>query len=74
MIKDYHEPVHRKAIYIVPSILGSELADYIFGAGSGSRLHSGDNFLLLHQHAERHFDQGAYAIIPADISERSIKT
>ena len=72
--KDYFEPSRMKAAHIVPSMIGPEIADYIFGAGSGSRLFSADNCLLLHSFAEEHFDKGHFVIIPADLNEKPIIT
>ena len=72
--RDYFEPNHMNAAHIVPSMVGPEIADYVFGAGSGTRLFSADNCLLLHRTVEEHFDKGHFVIIPADPTEKPILT
>ncbi|KAI9779316.1 MAG: hypothetical protein M1839_007424 [Geoglossum umbratile] len=52
---EYFQPTHVKAAHIVPVHLGVELADYIFGKGTGARLFSVDNCLMLHRDLERAF-------------------
>jgi HNH endonuclease len=61
------------AAHIVPAHLGVELADYIFGPGSGTRLFSIDNCLILISVIEKAFDKGSLAIVPVDASEKPIR-
>ncbi|KAI9657897.1 MAG: hypothetical protein M1829_006859 [Trizodia sp. TS-e1964] len=57
------------AAHIVPSRLGAEVVDYIFGPGKGLRLFSPDNCLLMHPSIERAYDNGNIAIIPFDSTQ-----
>ncbi len=59
-----------KAVHIVPAHLGPEIVDYLLGPGSGSRLHTADNCLLIDYHLEQHFDQGDFVLLPVDPTER----
>lgn len=70
----YLESQDMKAAHIVPRRLPPSFLDYIFGNGNGSRLHTADNCLIVHQTVERHFDNGDFVIIPADPSEQPIMT
>ena len=70
--QDYHPQEDVRATHIVPYALGPELADYIFGSGSGTRMDTADNCLLMHQYAERAFDKGQFVLIPLDASEDPI--
>jgi hypothetical protein len=62
-----------KAAHIVPANLGPELVDYIFGKGTGSRLFSIDNCMMLYHGLEQAFDSGNFVIVPADPVERPIR-
>ncbi|KAI9848049.1 MAG: hypothetical protein M1837_001151 [Sclerophora amabilis] len=62
-----------KAAHIVPSMLGVELADYIFGVGTGARLYSVDNCLLLHMDIEIALSNGTLVIVPVDPTENPIR-
>ncbi|KAI9825019.1 MAG: hypothetical protein M1826_007097 [Phylliscum demangeonii] len=57
---------------IVPSSLGAGLVDYLCGEGSGARLHTADNCLMMHRRVERAFNHGSFVIIPVDPTERPI--
>ena len=70
--QDYHPQEDVRAAHIVPHSLGPELVDYIFGSGSGTRLDTADNCLLMHAPAERAFDKGQFVLIPLDASEDPI--
>lgn len=70
--QDYFDQVNVRAAHIVPHALGPELVDYIFGSGSGSRLDTSDNCLLMHQVVERAFDNGNFVLIPVDANESPI--
>ena len=61
-----------RAAHIVPQSLGPELAEYIFGSGSGLRMDTSDNCLLTHISAERSFDNGNFVLLPVDVSETPI--
>lgn len=68
----YHEQEDIRAAHIVPHSLSLELADYIFGSGSGTRMDSVDNCLLIHSSVERAFDRGQFVLIPLDAKEDPI--
>ena len=68
----FHDQVNVHAAHIVPHALGPELVDYIFGSGSGSRLDTADNCLLIHEYVERAFDNGSFVLLPVDASETPI--
>ena len=61
-----------RAAHIVPQSLGPELAEYFFGSGSGLRIDTSDNCLLMHISAERSFDNGNFVLLPVDASESPI--
>ena len=61
-----------RAAHIVPQSLGPELAEYIFGSGSGLRMDTSDNCLLMHISVERSFDNGNFVLLPVDASETPI--
>ena len=67
--QEYHDRTNVHAAHIVPRALGPELVDYIFGSGSGSRLDSWDNCLLVHRDVETAFDNGDFVLLPIDASE-----
>ena len=68
----YYDRYNIRAVHIVPHALGPELVDYIFGTGSGLRLDTADNCLLMHQDVERSFGNGNFVLIPVDASESPI--
>ena len=70
---EYFDPDDIKAAHIVPVHLGVEMADYIFGKGTGARLFSVDNCLMLHKKFEAAFDKGILAFVPVDVAERPIR-
>lgn len=70
--QDYFDQTNVRAAQIVPHALGPELVDYIFGSGSGSRLDTSDNCLLIHNTVERAFDNGNFVLTPVDASETPI--
>ncbi|KAI9788572.1 MAG: hypothetical protein M1816_006821 [Peltula sp. TS41687] len=61
------------AAHIVPSGLGPEVVDYIFGAGSGSRLHRPDNCLMMCKDMEEAFDNGNLVIVPVTPREQPLR-
>ena len=61
-----------RAAHIVPQSLGPEFTEYIFGSGSGLRIDTSDNCLLMHRSAERSFDNGNFVLLPVDASETPI--
>lgn len=71
--KHYYTAQFMKAAHIVPASLGPELADYVFGTGSGSRLFRADNCLILHPFAKRAFDAGNFVVVPVDSTEKPIR-
>lgn len=73
LLGEYFDPDDINAAHIVPVRLGVELADYIFGKGTGARLFSTDNCLMLHKKVESAFDKGILVFVPADMSERPIR-
>lgn len=70
---DYHEKDYITASHIVPYRLGAEIVDYIFGTGSGSRLNTPDNCLLLEAKIEKQFDLGHFVLLPVNPKETPIK-
>ena len=70
---DWFENEDMKAAHIVPYRLGPEIVDYVFGAGTGSRLLSADNCLMMHTTVKRAFDKGSFVLLPVDPNERPIK-
>jgi hypothetical protein len=66
-------PGEIRAAHIVPASLGAELADYIFGAGTGSRLFSADNCIMMWYGLEKAFDNGNFVVVPVDSTERPIR-
>ena len=67
--QDYFDQSDVRAAHIVPHTLGPELVDYIFGAGSGSRLDTADNCILMHRTVQRAFNNGNFVLVPVDASE-----
>ncbi|KAM0802259.1 hypothetical protein BDR22DRAFT_887507 [Usnea florida] len=61
-----------RAAHLVPQSLGPELAEYVFGSGSGLRMDTSDNCLLMHISAERSFDNGNFVLLPVDANETPI--
>jgi len=59
--------------YIVSRRIGPEAFEYVFGNGSGSRLDTSDNCLLMHRTVERNMDNGNFVLVPVEPSERPIK-
>ena len=70
--QDYFDQSDVRAAHIVPHTLGPELVDYIFGTGSGSRLDTADNCILMHRNVERAFDKGNFVLVPVNASEAPI--
>ena len=70
--RQYFPVSNVRAAHIVPRQLGPELMEYIFGSGSGSRLDSADNCLLLESNVEEALDNGSFVLIPVDTDERPI--
>lgn len=70
--QDYFDQTNVRAAHIVPHALGPGLVDYIFGTGSGSRLDTSDNCLLMQDSVERAFDNGNFVLLPVDASESPI--
>ena len=68
----YYDKDKVRAVHIVPHALGPAIVDYIFGTGSGSRLDTVDNCLLMHQDVEQSFRKGNFVLIPVDARERPI--
>ena len=71
--QDYYDKHNVIAAHIVPHSLGPELVDYIFGAGSGSRLDSADNCILMYRSVEKAFDNGSFVLMPVDAKETPIR-
>ena len=72
--QDFFDQENVRAAHIVPHALGPELVDYIFGSGSGSgsRLDTADNCLLIHESVQKAFDNGNFVLLPVDVSETPI--
>ena len=70
--QEFHSQGDVRAAHIVSHTLGPELVDYIFGSGSGTRVDTADNCLLMHEYVERAFDKGQFVLIPLDASEDPI--
>ncbi|KAI9767050.1 MAG: hypothetical protein M1839_004640 [Geoglossum umbratile] len=70
---EFKPKIEIKAAHIVPASLGPELVDYVFGNGTGSRLFSTDNCIMLYRGLEQAFDSGNFVIVPADPAERPIR-
>ena len=62
----YYDQEKVRAAHIVPHSLTPSLVDYIFGNGSGARLDTADNCLLMHSDVERAFDNGNFVLLPVD--------
>ena len=67
--QEYYDRANVRAAHIVPHALGPELVDYIFGSGSGSRLDSSDNCLLVHRDVKTAFDSGNFVLLPVDADQ-----
>ncbi|KAL9076329.1 MAG: hypothetical protein Q9161_001045 [Pseudevernia consocians] len=67
--QEYYDMANVRAAHIVPHALGPELVGYISGSGSGSRLDSSDNYLLLHREVETGLDKGNFVLLPVDAGE-----
>ena len=72
--RDYFDEEMMVTAHIVPKALSAGLVEYIFGAGTGSRVNTSDNCLILHISTERGFDNGNFVIVPANPAESPIKT
>ena len=68
----YYDREKIRAVHLVPHALRPELVDYILGTGSGLRLDTADNCLLMHRDVERSFDSGKFVLVPVDASETPI--
>ncbi len=71
--QDFFDQENVRAAHIVPHALGPELVDYIFGSGSGSRLDTAANCLLIHKSVAKAFDNGNFVLLPVDASETPIR-
>ena len=69
----YHNKSFVKAVHIVPHRIGPEAVDYIFGNGSGARLDTADNCVMMHATVEMAFDKGFFVLLPLDPDEKPIK-
>lgn len=58
-----------KAAHIVPFALRPDIAEYMFGNGSGTRLDTSDNYLLMHSTVEQAFDNGCFILLPVNPTE-----
>ena len=74
IMRDYFDKWIMRAARIVPRALGAGLVDYIFGVGTGSRLNTADNCLMIHEHAERALDNGNFVLVPANPNESPLRT
>ena len=74
LLAGYYDSTNFIAAHIVPYRLGPEVVDYLFGAGSGSRLNSPDNCMIIHRDAEHLLDNGSFVLMPADPSESPIRS
>ena len=72
--QDYFDATGMRAAHIVPRMLGPAVLDYIFRAGTGSRLNTADNFLIVHNTAEIQMDNANFVLVPVDQSESPLKT
>ncbi|KAI9853715.1 MAG: hypothetical protein M1813_001831 [Trichoglossum hirsutum] len=70
---DYFPSDFVAAAHIVPASLGGEVADYIFGIGTGARIFSADNCIMMNKAIEGAFDSGNFVLLPLDTSENPIR-
>ena len=70
--RNYYDKDKVRAVHIVPHALGPAFVDYILGTGSGSRLDTVDNCLLMHQDVEHSFRKCNFVLIPVDARESPI--
>ncbi|MCJ1258541.1 hypothetical protein MMC24_006374 [Lignoscripta atroalba] len=71
--KGFFDSADMKAAHIVPASLGPEVVDYLFGHGSGSRLSSADNCLIIHRTVERSFNDGNFVLLPINANDLPIQ-
>ncbi|MCJ1427026.1 hypothetical protein MMC29_004929, partial [Sticta canariensis] len=72
--QDYFDEQWMKTAHIVPHRITPSVVDYIFGLGSGSRLNTADNCLMIHSTVEHQFDNGTFVLLPFDPNESPIKS
>lgn len=72
--RDYFDEQALRAAHIVPRALGAGLVDYIFGVGTGSRLNTSDNCMMIHKDAERALNNGNFVLVPAKPNESPLRT
>lgn len=72
--QDYFDEQSMKTAHIVPHRITPSVVDYIFGLGSGSRLGTADNCLILHASVERQFGNGSFVLLPSTPTESPIKS
>lgn len=72
--QDYFNSSQMKSAHIVPHRITPSVVDYIFGLGSGSRLNTADNCLMIHGSVEEAFDNGSFVLLPSDPTESPIKS
>ena len=71
---DRYEGPDMETGHLVPPRLRPSVVDYLFGEGAGARLHSPDNYLMMHRSVKRHFDKGDFVLMPKDPAEKPLKT
>ena len=67
--RNYYDRSNVKAAHIVPFALRLDIAEYMFGKGSGTRLDTSDNCLLMHFTVEQAFDNGCFVLLPVNPTE-----
>ena len=72
--KAYWDSEDLTCAHIVPHRLGEEIVSYIFGRGSGSRLNSVENTLMVKKSVEKLFDKSKFVLIPTDAKENPRKS
>lgn len=72
--QDYFDEQSMETAHIVPHRSTPSVPDYIFGLGSGSRLSTAENCLMVHASVERQFDNCSFVLRPSNPTESPIKS
>lgn len=71
---NFDAPSPRITAMRVPRRPSPALVDYIFGLGTGSRLDTSDNCVVIHDTVERSFNNGHFVLLPMSLAELPFKT
>lgn len=70
---EYYPAMFVKTAHIVPTSVGVNIADYLFGNGAGPRLLEPDNCLMLCGDIKMAMDVGSITFVPSDATEKPIR-